>query len=989
MANIVWITPAGNIGFVPEAEYFQIPLRVTNPAVGDVTYFHLAGDLPPGIQVTRSGFIQGVPIVTENESTNNIYNFTVRARNILGNIADRSFSITVTNIVPPQITPRTKILGDVFDGDYFSLQLFAAEVNPEATLLWKLQNGNLPPGVTLDSQTGLISGFIYPLPAEGSAGLSGYDETRYGQYGYDNFAQYRNKTYDFTISVYDGANYDTLSYRLDVTAKGRWTADAGNNPVDDAYLTVDHDDVYRPILTTPTQSLPEIRSGSNFAFQFEAIDPEDDAIQFILATQSGSGFSLNDGFDHPDPGNPASGPATNVDPSAGVGFDMVKFDQDSYALPPGLILEPTSGWLTGFIPSQDEATLTYTFQISVRKRDRTSIESDPTTYTLTVLGELNDSITWISTRNLGTMNNGSVSELSISAISNANKILQYSIVSSESKLPQGLKLLSNGLISGRAGFEYYSIDGGGTIIDGKLTTFDNVYTFTVLAQDFEDTVSSTKQFIITINNYNIIPYENLYITALPTLDHRRLFTNIVNNRDIFPNELIYRAADPWFGRAKNITSLFLAGINPSFAQDYITSMGTNHFNKSIGFGNIKTAQAVDSNFNTKYEVVYLDLTDPVTKNANSPSSTVDLTGRINPWYDSDGNPHSVLYPNGFENMSSAIGDRLGYSNEGVLPDWMTSPQDNNKPLGFVNAVVLAYTIPGASKLIAYRLSTQGLLFNNIDFVVDRYQLDNRLSENYNISINSFYSSSETTWDRISRLGTINHNVNYAVTNLPFDNINGQTVSYVRGLGGLDGEIAFEDGDTLIFAQQDGYNPALNPLIIVQANEGWNNANGSVIPGYLEKSRGLAAINQRAGVWRIRITTPDGIVLPTQSSDFGSDSVGFDSRLYDFSVDWFNPPAFPTQLVTLEFVEEINLGDQVQINDGQSRGDTIMFYDPVLKNGRSVPEFSLLDTDRGVRTVFTKFDNNGTKFFNNSKRYIYQAPQQNNKYLKFPKYGVFK
>jgi hypothetical protein len=94
-------------------------------------------------------------------------------------------------------------------------------------------------------------------------------------------------------------------------------------------------------------------------------------------------------------------------------------------------------------------------------------------------------------------------------------------------------------------------------------------------------------------------------------------------------------------------------------------------------------------------------------------------------------------------------------------------------------------------------------------------------------------------------------------------------------------------------------------------------------------------------------------------------------------------------VTLEFVEEINLGDQIQINDGQSRGDTIMFYDPVLKNGRSVPEFSLLDTDRGVRTVFTKFDNNGTKFFNNSKRYIYQAPQQNNKYLKFPKYGVFK
>jgi translation initiation factor 1 (eIF-1/SUI1) len=119
-------------------------------------------------------------------------------------------------------------------------------------------------------------------------------------------------------------------------------------------------------------------------------------------------------------------------------------------------------------------------------------------------------------------------------------------------------------------------------------------------------------------------------------------------------------------------------------------------------------------------------------------------------------------------MTQAIVDSIGYSHEGALPDWMTSPQENNKPLGFVNAVVLAYTVPGASKLMAYRVNTRGLEFNTIDFVVDRYQLDNHLSTNFNVSINSFMSSAETTWDRITKEGIIRHSATYAVSGLPFD-----------------------------------------------------------------------------------------------------------------------------------------------------------------------------------------------------------------------------
>ena len=963
MAYPTWVTPAGSLGLVPENEFFQIPLEATNSLTSALTFIHLAGDLPPGIQVVRAGYIQGVPVVTDVANTDNKYTFTVRAKNALGQVADRTFSLTITNIIPPQITPRDRLLTEVFDGEFLSVQLSATEVNPGAVLQWTIQNGSLPDGVSLDPVTGLISGFIYPLPQEGSAGLSGYEETRYNQYGYDNSRQFRNKTYTFTVSVYDGANRDTLTYNINVMAKGIYRADSTVDLINSSFLTIDTNNIYQPFMTTVAQSLPQIRSGSNFAFKFEATDPNDYPIGYALTAQSGVNFD-----------------------AAGVGFDSVKFDQSGLSIPPGLNMDTETGWMTGFIPLQAAVSQTYTFEVFPFRLEDASIAGDPITYTLTVLGDINNTITWTAASDLGTIDNGSISELSVSAISNAGKSLIYSLYDG-SRLPQGLQLLPSGLISGRASFEYFSIDSGATTVDGRITTFDNTYAFKVRAQDFAETVTDIKTFTITINNYNILPYENLYITALPRLDERRLFQSIVNNTDIFPSELIYRPTDPWFGRAKNIRSLFLAGINPMLASRYIQAMGTNHFTKSIEFGAVRTARALDSNFNVKYEVVYLDLTDTLTRNSGTPAQSVDLTGSINPWYDADGNAYSVVTPNGFDNMTQAIVDSIGYAHQGALPDWMTSPQENNKPLGFVNAVVLAYTVPGASRLMAYRVNTQGLAFNTIDFMVDRYQLDNHLTTNYDVSINKYITSAETTWDRLERVGVLNHNVNYAVSGIPFNNINGQTVNHVRGLGGLDGDASFQHGDTLIFAQQEGYDPTLNPFIIVDSNDGWTYPSGAPVPGFVEKDRGLSDINYRAAVWRVVITTPEGTVVSSQASDFGNDLVGFDTRLYDFSIDWTNPPAFPNQVVTLEFVEEVLPGEQVQVNNGTTRGQTVLVYDPTLHSNRTVPEYINVSYQTGIIRTFTKFDNTGTRFF--SHRDTYSVPESNNKYLKFPKIGVFK
>jgi hypothetical protein len=905
MANPIWRTAGGNLGTVPEDYYFEIQLEAYDPNGGPVTFKFLSGQFPPGMYVTKTGSVQGVPIVTSG-STNLVraYQFSIRATDQNGLVSDNTFEIAVSNIIPPQITPRISSLGDVFDGSYYNLQLESTEVNPSATLTWKITSGALPAGLSLSS-TGLISGFTIPLPQLGNAGQVGFASSPYNEYGYENAAQYQNSVYEFTVEVFDGINYDSLSYSINIIAKDHFEADTTLDTVDTS-LTVDSDNRYLPIMTTPSQALPEVRSNSKFAFLFEAIDPNNEALQFGLANGSASGF----------------------DQGGDTGYDTTGFDQQNLSLPPGLTLDVNTGWLTGTLGSQAAATLTYTFNIFAFEASDPSNASKPVQYTMTVLGDINNTVTWITGADLGSIDNGSISELSVSAVNNAGKPVVYSLVTDQTHLPQGLELLNSGLIVGRCSFDYFSLDNESTTIDGGATTFDNTYSFTILASSTDNTSTATRTFTVTINNINKIPYENLYLKALPTLDQRQTFLNIVNNKEIFPDELIYRSGDPWFGRAVDIRSLFLAGLNPDQVSTFANAMLSNTYNKRIEFSNVKTAQALDANFNVKYEVVYLELVDTETYNGNSPAN-VGYDAVIS----------ADVYPNAFNNMSSVITSAVGYANQGALPDWMTSPQANKKQLGFTRAIVLAYTVPGASNLIAYRLNANGIVFNNIDFVADRYDLDNFLTTNYNANTGLFNSGTETTFDRIKRPGTVPLYADYANSTLAFDMINGKTVAQIQALGGFDGITDFNNGDTLIFARQENYPGETN------ANDGWN-LNGQVIPGFLEHQLNPSIPNQRSSIWQINISSGNVVTLSVSSS--------------------------------------IIAGEYIQINFGNTGNSSIWYYDPVLKPGQSVPAFTRIPTLLNNPT--TRFDNYGTRFINN--RDVYETPESGDRYLKFPKVGVF-
>jgi hypothetical protein len=1066
MSQITWITPAGSLGKVAEEEYFEYQLDAYSTQGSQLVFTVIAGKLSPGLQLFKSGLIQGIPVLENANPLQDEYlqTFTVRATDIRGKICDRTFTIIINSIALPQIIPKNISIGTFYDGYYLDYQLIAVDPNPVAELQWKVIDGELPLGSTLSS-SGLLSGFLEPFISTAAEGTLGWNQTGWDQISWDMpTAQAQTRTYRFTVQVFDGARYDNSNYTITVQAKSLFTVDNTEILSGTSLITTDIDTHHTPFITTPPQSIPVQRQNTNFAFKIDGIDLDASELFYdivpmnvislnefveitpgVFVTQSviGQGYDQgpNEGYspgDYPDqPGLPAYPGYPNAPI---ITFDSYGFDQVDQSLPPGLSIDNTTGWITGKLGTQVEESKTYEFNVYCYKivtaprwvasansglgawvNVTETYYSRIVTFSLTVVGDRNNSISWSTPSDLGYITNGDISEIAISAVSKLGKTLNYRLkegsrsnnviyptgpgpgqvqIGSEvvvytpqarNRLPQGLTLTHDGLIVGRTTFQYFSLDRGVTTFDKNVTDFDNLYEFTVTASDDDydpdltdevfinqlnnATVSSDKTFIIKVKTYNIKPYENIYLKALTNKKQRNDFKSLISNTDIFPNELIYRINDPWFGKAPDIKFLFAAGLNPSTASTYVESMQNNHYNKRVDLGNIKTAIALDANFNVKYEVIYIEVTDELTEAGKSTSTVINRTGQLGSPYNAM-SEYQVVYPNSFANMNKELSS-IGFAHKGALPDWMINPQEDGRVLGFTRGVILAYTIPGASKLIAYRLKQSKNTFNELDFVADRYQLDHTLSKNFSITEQAFNSSLETTFDRLAPSGELFPyvgSVSFAVT-IPFDEINGRHVEYLRTVGGLDGSMDIRNGQTLIFAKQEGFvtevhefatvrepldstgfdsvglNLGYVPRQYTSPNDGWNMESGLFGTSTYGESYALSEpvpTVQRHGIWEVQI-----------SED---------------------------QIITLVYVKDVLYNQYVHVIAGTSYRETKLYYDPIVHAGHTVPTYSVLSAHINVSSEVTKFDGNGTKFYNNRDNFV--QPEVGDIYLKFPKSNAY-
>ena len=752
MAQPVWVTPVGTLGTIPEGIFYQVPLLAydpSDPEGNEVYYTLLAGQLPPGVQCTRTGMIsgipqaiasiQGVPLPVSRDITST---FAVRAytekivngRVVIDRLADRTFSLTVTGQNPPVfVTPAGRV-GTFYDGTPIdSIQIEISEQDPADVTVITLIDGELPPGLSI-STSGLITGYVIPINAVTING--GFDRTSpniiaFDQYPFDFVINSPNTNYQFTLEVSDGKSSDLRTYEIFVYSRTTLQASTTDITADDTFVDASQTPNYLPFLLNAAPSdLGTVRADNFWAYQFQGLTFGDYTIEYLEY------------------------------PGAGL------------QLPPGTTLDPFTGWLYGYLPDLGASEITYNFAIYLINTSDNVIKSNPYYFSVTLTGQVETQVIWMTDADLGDIINGSTSLLRVEAVNTGGRSLQYRLRPGAippadyvpgvyNKLPQGLQLLPSGDIAGRVSFNTFAVDLGTTTFDKELrttliqspkeTTFDTQYTFTVNAYSVDGYVSVFKTFTVKVLREYNEPYENLYIKAMPPYKDRVLINSLILNSDIFKPGLIYREQDPNFGIATSVIYNHCFGLTSSAYELYVSSLIENHYWKNLVLGEIKTAQATDASGNVIYEVVYSAIQDDlVNNNGISVSKQVTLPYPINA---GDSTEISTVYPNSLPNMRDQVIDVVGQISN-LLPLWMLSKQKDGRVLGFTPAWVIAYCNPGCSGQVAYNIRTQfGQQLNLVDFEVDRYELDRLLSINWDPIADSSSGAwvppaAETTFDLV-------------------------------------------------------------------------------------------------------------------------------------------------------------------------------------------------------------------------------------------------
>jgi len=766
MTAPAWVTPPGNLGTIAEGEFYTIQLDATSA----YSYKYLSGVLPSGIRVSTAGviegnprnydYIQGVAVEVAQDVTSK---FVVRATSLDGKVADRVFEMTITGQDAPiiqSLPPST--LPSYFDGNYVESQLTAFDPDPADVLTWSIQSGEVPTGLTL-SANGLLSGWLLPVPT--LTGTPGFEVNSFDIGNFDFSTISVSKHYKFTVEVTDGKDVANKTYTIFVASRNLVSADSTDVTADIFAPTVNADDVgsqitaditskRTPYMVTKAADLGTIKHDNYFNFQFTGYDFDGEPIEYSISTGD--------------------------------------------ELPPGLVLNTSSGWMYGYVPGQTAITNDYEFAIRVYKKDDPTYQSDWTNFTLKVEGDIDSSITWPAA-DIGTIETGQVSELNIIATITSGASVQYLLKSGtdlgaggKGKLPQGLKINSSGLIVGRVSFETFMMDTGTTTFDYNSirineTTFERVYTFNVKALSSNGVIDTYKQFTIKVVPKIFKPYESVYIKALPSQLQRDIYESLINNADDIAPENIYRSSDSNFGVQKTVRALVAAGLNPVTETDLVEATAQNHWNNTLGFGAIKIAKAYHEDGTEKYDVVYIELVDkamgvnpstgvaePATQKINLKvqKSITQMTDWDNPlridagWpkvssgnYATDAiNDHNI-YPNAIQNMRNQLTVNVGTAilERFVLPDWMKDKQSGGNVIGWTLAAPVVYCKPGTGSKVAYLLEQRTFDLKKISFEVDRYVLDSNLSQFYNKATGKWTVTSETTFDVSNSITTVDGN----------------------------------------------------------------------------------------------------------------------------------------------------------------------------------------------------------------------------------------
>jgi len=387
---------------------------------------------------------------------------------------------------------------------------------------------------------------------------------------------------------------------------------------------------------------------------------------------------------------------TETHQSNGV-FDLTKFQKNN--LPPYFNIDGYSGAFYATLPYLPIYSKTYPFTLRIDKQD---LEHNAKIFVnqkfiLTIRGQVDNAITFETDSNLGNLNVGYLSELSIKAIhANQNISTHYSITGGS--LPPGLTLASDGSIVGR--IEY------GTVL--------GIYNFTVQATDLYQQIVE-KSFNINVTQYDNKEYTQIYVRPFLTRTSKNAYDVFITDTQIFDRNIIYRPDDPDFG-VQRIPKIYIEhGIQQGNYSDYF-AMAPYFHTKKIYMGDLQIRDAKDEAGNYICDVIYVKITDET------------ATGSV-----TIGN--QIAYPNSIVNMKNSlesmqINGSVVTTDEFQVPRWMrTNKAEQGAISAYIPALVICFTLPNMGESVLKKIVDSRFDFKTLDFEVDRLIIEHTLDNN--------------------------------------------------------------------------------------------------------------------------------------------------------------------------------------------------------------------------------------------------------------------
>lgn len=260
----------------------------------------------------------------------------------------------------------------------------------------------------------------------------------------------------------------------------------------------------------------------------------------------------------------------------------------------------------------------------------------------------------------------------------------------------------------------------GTITGKVAYNTSGTYIFTASVANEYDQSAIEKKFDLTV--IPVTPqYTEIYIKSFLPNAKKQAYLNFINDEKIFDPKLIYRYYDKNFGIQSDLKITLEFGLQKISLSNFYPALNTNFYRRRFYFGEIKLVNAVDSYGNILYELIYADVLDLLSSN-NQPSA-LEISMNSETYYPAGLDNMKYRLKNIVLNNLTTISVNTDY-NPKFFQNLNASEQDI---ISYIKYIPICYANPGQGKKILNRIKFSKFDFKALYIETDRLIVKDNLT----------------------------------------------------------------------------------------------------------------------------------------------------------------------------------------------------------------------------------------------------------------------